>query len=198
MTMTSASLNGRAQTGGVTDEDIDPAAKPHDERSPPSTRLRSLPSTTPGRRARRNVARFCDARACTPRTSRSGGSRPRLVPVRAWPASRTSADRRRRSSWIGCAVRTSVSPRSSRGRRRRWRSREKCTRSWSSSPRARTPIRGRSRDRRTPPRARGSDVDEASVRAVGRAPVDGAASSPATRLRASSTAAGAAEQAVRA
>ena len=28
MTMTAASLNGRAQTGGVTDEDIDPAAKP--------------------------------------------------------------------------------------------------------------------------------------------------------------------------
>jgi len=28
MTMTTASLNGRAQTGGVTDDDIDPAAKP--------------------------------------------------------------------------------------------------------------------------------------------------------------------------
>jgi transposase len=28
MTMTSASLNGRAQTGRVTDDDIDPAAKP--------------------------------------------------------------------------------------------------------------------------------------------------------------------------
>ncbi len=28
MTMTTASLNGRAHTGGVTDDDIDPAAKP--------------------------------------------------------------------------------------------------------------------------------------------------------------------------
>ena len=28
MTMTSASLNGRAHTGGVTDDDIDPAARP--------------------------------------------------------------------------------------------------------------------------------------------------------------------------
>ena len=28
MTMTTASLNGRAQNGGVTDDDIDPAAKP--------------------------------------------------------------------------------------------------------------------------------------------------------------------------
>jgi transposase len=28
MTLTTASLNGRAQTGGVTDDDIDPAAKP--------------------------------------------------------------------------------------------------------------------------------------------------------------------------
>lgn len=28
MTMTTASLNGRAQTGGVTDDDIDPAARP--------------------------------------------------------------------------------------------------------------------------------------------------------------------------
>ena len=28
MTMATASLNGRAQTGGVTDDDIDPAAKP--------------------------------------------------------------------------------------------------------------------------------------------------------------------------
>ena len=28
MTMTTAFLNGRAQTGGVTDDDIDPAAKP--------------------------------------------------------------------------------------------------------------------------------------------------------------------------
>ena len=28
MTLTSASLNGRAQTGGVTDDDIDPAARP--------------------------------------------------------------------------------------------------------------------------------------------------------------------------
>ena len=28
MTMTTASLNGRAQTGGVADDDIDPAAKP--------------------------------------------------------------------------------------------------------------------------------------------------------------------------
>jgi transposase len=28
MTMTTASLNGRAQTGGVTDDDIDPSAKP--------------------------------------------------------------------------------------------------------------------------------------------------------------------------
>lgn len=28
MTMTTASLNGRAQTGAVTDDDIDPAAKP--------------------------------------------------------------------------------------------------------------------------------------------------------------------------
>ncbi len=28
MTLTTASLNGRAQTGGVTDDDIDPAARP--------------------------------------------------------------------------------------------------------------------------------------------------------------------------
>jgi len=28
MTMTTASLNGRAQTGGVTDDDIDPSARP--------------------------------------------------------------------------------------------------------------------------------------------------------------------------
>jgi hypothetical protein len=61
-----------------------------------------------------------------------------------------------------------------------------------------TPRTGRSRDGRTPPRSRGSDLDEEGMRAAGREPLDDPASPPTAGAGPAATSSGAAEQVDRA
>src|SRR5215213_8657826 len=68
-----------------------------------------------------------------------------------------------RSSWSGCAAATSAWRPSWPAPRLRWRSWEKHTRSWGSSPRARTASRGPAGDRRCVGRAGATGADQAGV-----------------------------------
>ena len=77
------------------------------------------------------------------------GARPAMRRVATvWRPGVSHAARSSSTSWSGCGAAMNVSRRSWRVHVWRWRSREKHTRSWSCSPRARTPIRRRRRDRR--------------------------------------------------
>src|SRR5690606_40810339 len=66
---------------------------------------------------------------------------------------------------------------------------EKRTRSWRSSPRARTPTRGRSRDRPDVATAGGGDLDEEGVRAARCQPLHDPAPPSTARARTAATAA---------
>ena len=184
MTMTTASSDWRAPMMGVVDETRPggPADAANVHRRVQGSR--SSTSTTRCRRAPRSAGRCCAARACT----RSHICRVAQGPRRRRP--RRPGPRSRRPAAIGRAGRAGAAAppeRAARGRAgadedRRWRSREKCTRSWSSSPRARTPSRSRSRDRRALRRPRGGDVDQAGVRAARPSPCHAATGAAGHRV----------------
>jgi hypothetical protein len=138
----------------------------HGARPASNTRPRSWQSTTPIRAGRRHETRSCAAKVFTALTSRNSASRLTPAPARAWPVSRRSDARPTRPKLSGSGGRTSGSRRSFERRRPRWRSPEKCTRSWSSSPRTRTPKTTRRGDRGAPHGARGGHLDEAGMRAT--------------------------------
>jgi len=96
----------------------------------------------------------------------------------------------RRSS-NGCGGATRCWSRSWSGPGWRWRSREEYTRSWSCSPRARTPIRGRRRDRRRIRRAGRAHLDGAGVRVAGQVPRNALPSPRSAAARAGAAAPGA-------
>ena len=148
-------------------------------------------STTLTRSVRRGTwERSCGGRASTPRTSPSGDAA-RDAGVRQGATAEVEVPplvRRDRAGAPAPAQRTSSRP-SSPGRRRRSTSWEKHTRSWSCSPRARTPTPSRSRDRGALRRSRGGDLDSQGMRAARGVAGDAlpAASSPGPRPAATTT-----------
>ena len=163
-------------------------------RSRRSTRRGSWLSTT---RSRRGVAgvRCCVVRACIARISRSGA---RPVTRRRWAGSRPGrgvrSEARSSSSWNGSGSERRGPRPSWNARGSHWRFREKHTRSRRCSPRARTPRRGRSRDRRAHRRSCGGDVDGTGVWAVGPVVCDPSSPSVSAGVGSASAAADATER----
>ena len=166
MTMTTASLLARAHDGVV--DEPDPAARPRRRTFTAEYKARILDEYDALPMGSSRAGRAVAPRGPLQLASRgvAQGSR-RRRPRRRWrrrrkprrsPEQVELEQVRRRNERLEAEL---------AGRRRRWRSREKHTRSWSCSPRARTPTRSRSRDRRAPRRSRRRDVDEAGVRAAG-------------------------------
>ena len=116
-------------------------------RSPRSTSWRSWPPTTPPPRARR--VRCCAGRACIPATSWRGAGPATPVRWLGWPfrADVGGATRKPSRSPALEAARNNSWSRSWPRPASWWMCRQNCTRSWRRSPRARTPSRGRRRDR---------------------------------------------------
>lgn len=169
MTMTTASLLGRAHDDVV--DQPDPCRPATAARLPPrSTRRKSSPSTTRSRPAQPERGALLRREARTPRTSPSGarsatpagakrqGLAPKPKPRRSPEQVELKPLRRKTERLEAELERTKA----------RWRSREQCMRSWSSSPGARSPTRGQSGDRRAAREPRSRHVDQAGARAAGR------------------------------
>src|SRR5215216_6272883 len=142
------------------------------EGSARSTSWRSWPSTT-GSLSPVTRGRCCAAKACTPPTSWNGVEPGRPGRWPAWPGRAAPAGApQSRSSWNASGAATSVWKPSWPAPERRWRSWEKHTRSWNSSPRARTPSRGRAGDRAGLRRAGAAGPHQAGVPAARQATRD--------------------------
>jgi len=171
MTMTTASLLARAHDG-VVDEPV-PAARPRRRSFSAEYKeqiLAEYDELAAGSSERGALLRregLYSSHIAEWHKARDAGVRDGLAPK---PTARRSAEQvelerlRRKTERLEAELERTKT---------RWRSREKCMRSWSSSPRARRPRRSRSRDRRASRRPRSGDVDQAGVRAAGRVAGDG-------------------------
>jgi hypothetical protein len=159
--MTTASLNDRADTG-VVEEKPDPAARARRRTFTAEYKARildeydALPAGSEQRGALLRREGLYTSHIAEWRKAREAGARKGLAPkgrAKRTPEQVELEKLRRlsssRPSWTGPSW--------------HWRSREKHTRSWKCSPRARTPTRSRSRDQRAPRRPGSGDLDEAGV-----------------------------------
>ena len=184
MTMTTASLLARAHDGVV--DEPDPAARPRRRSFTAEYKARildeydALPAGSTERGALLRREGLYTSHIAEWRKARDAGAR---------DGSGAEAEGRAARRGAGRAGEAAAPQRAARGRAGearswRWRSREKRTRSWNCSPRARTPTRSRSRDRRALRRPRGRHLDQAGVRAAGGVAGDAATGGAGRRWRA--------------
>src|SRR5215207_7340912 len=146
MTMTSASLLARAHDGVV--DEPDPAARPRrrtftaEYKAEMLDEYDALPVGSSERGALLRREGLYSSHLAEWRKARVAGAQ------QAWHRSRRRSGRPSRWSWSVCDAVTIVWRPSWPRRDRRSMSWENCTRSWKISPRARTPTRPRSVDRR--------------------------------------------------